>query len=201
MARLWFSFRLGLLLAAPFFLSSCLELGVTVTFRTATAGQVQVDALAYRLAQGLHITEGTDRVPFPATRAGWQAVVDQINGFSASPGLTLASWDSADEDLGQRTKTVLTFSNARALEALFVVFKQKLTLLQANDGRWTITFVPQVPRVTAGDPESRRLWTALWGTVAWTFSFTPPGQPPSVRTVTLADLAGDQPPAEWRVTW
>jgi len=189
---------LGLLVSL---LTSCLELKAAVTFRTTTAGQIQVDALAYRLAQGLQVVEGADRVPFPATRAEWQAVVDQVNGFSPTPSLTLVSWESTDEDQGQRTKTVLAFTNARALEGLAVSFKQKLTLLQATDGRWTLTLAPQVPRVTSADPEARRLWTALWGSVAWNFTFTPPGQPAAGRTLTLADLAGDQPPAEWKLTW
>lgn len=189
-----------LVLLAPL-LTSCLELTVAVNFRTSTAGQVQVDGLAYRLAQGLQVVEGSDRVPFPSTRAEWQAVVDQVNGFAATPSLTLVSWESTDEDQGQRTKTVLTFTNARALEGLAVSFKQKLTLLQATDGRWTLTLAPQVPRVTSGDPEARRLWTALWGTVVWNFDFTPPGQRVTRRGLTLAELAGDQPPAEWKLTW
>jgi hypothetical protein len=176
-------------------------LGVSVTFRTATSGQIQIDALAYRMAQGLQITEGSDRVPFPTTKAEWQTVVDQVNGFAASPSVTLTSWESTDEDLGQRTKTILTFTSARALEGLFVVFKQKLTLLQANNGRWTLTFSPQLPRVTGADPEARRLWTSLWGQTVWTFAFTPPNQPVSERKVALAELAADQPPADWVVTW
>jgi hypothetical protein len=174
---------------------------VAVALSTSTSGQVTVDALAYRLAQGLQVVEGADRVPFPATRAEWQSVVDQVNGFAASPSVTLTSWESTDEDLGQRTKTVLAFTNARALEGLFVSFKQKLTLLQATDGRWTLSLVPQVPRLTGGDPEARRLWTALWGPTTWKFAVTPPGQPVSERLVLLSDLAADAPPAEWKVTW
>lgn len=199
MARPWSSCSLVLLLFP--LLTSCLELKVAVGFRTATSGQVQVDALAYRLAQGLQVVEGPDRVPFPATRAEWQAIVDSVNGFAASPALTLTSWEANDEDLGQRTKTVLSFTTSRALEGLFVSFKQKLTLLQATDGRWTVTFVPQIPRVTSGDPEARKLWTALWGPVTWVFTVTPPGQQASERQVTLAELAADQPPGEWKVTW
>jgi len=195
--------HLAALLLVPFLLvfTSCLELNVAVNFRTSTAGQVQIDAFAYRLAQGLHVVEGPDRISFPSTRAEWQALADQINGFAASPILTLNSWEGTDEDLGFRSKTVLNFSTARALESLFVVFKQKLTLLQATDGRWTVTFVPHVPRVTSADTESRKLWTALWGNLVWAFGFTPPGQPRSERKVTLAELAGDQAPAEWKLTW
>lgn len=202
MARLWSNFRtvspgraVWLLMLVLPLLSSCLELGVSVTFRTATAGQIQVDALAYRMAQGLQVLDGPDWVPFPSTRAEWQAIVDQV------PGSTLTSWTSTDEDLGLRTRTVLSFSTARALEGLFIVFKQKLTLLQDTQSRWTVTFVPQVPRVTAGDAETRRLWSALWGPVTWSFAFTPPNQPKSVRTVTLAELAAAQVPADWTVTW
>ena len=190
-----FSPALALALLLGLTLSSCLELGVNVTFRTSSAGQVQVDALAYRLDQGLQLVDGSDRVAFPSTRAQWQALVDQV------PGAALVSWEGSDEDLGFRSKTVLSFSNARALEGLFVVFKQKLTLLQDNQSKWTVTFVPQIPRDTAADADTRRLWTALWGQVAWTFSFTPPGQPATVRSVTLAELAGPQPPAEWTLSW
>lgn len=194
MARLWSSSRSLLLLLLPL-LTSCLDLSVGVEFRTSTSGQVRVEALAYRSAQGLHFTEGTDRTPFPSTRAEWQTLVDQV------PGASLVSWTGTDEDLGLRTSAVLGFSTARALEGLFVVFKQKLTLLQDNQGRWTVTFVPQVPRLTAGDEDTRKLWTALWGDVAWTFSFTPPGQPRTDRKVLLSDLAGPQVPAEWTLSW
>ena len=176
-------------------LSSCLDLSVNVTFRAATSGQIQVDALAFRLAQGIHVVEGPDRVPFPGSRAEWQTVVEQV------PGATLVSWSGTDEDLGFRTKTVVDFSSARALEGLFVVFKQKLTLLQDTQGKWTITFVPQVPRVTAGDAETRALWSALWGQVNWTFGFTPPGQKRTERSVNLADLAAAQPLPEWTLSW
>jgi hypothetical protein len=178
----------------PFF-TSCLDLGVAVTFRTSSAGQIQVDALTYRLAQGLQMADGPDRIAFPATRAEWQTVVDQV------PGATLVSWTGTDEDLGFRTRTVLTFSTARALEGVFVVFKQKLTLLQDNQSKWTLTFAPQVPRVTGADADTRQLWTALWGPVAWTFSFTPPGRTRSIKTVTLAELGSAQPPAEWTLSW
>ena len=200
MARQWSSSS-PLLLLLPVLLSSCLDLNVDVTFRTATAGQVQIDATALRLAQGLHIVEGSDRMAFPSTRAEWQVVVDQINGFGTSPSMTLVSWEGVDEDAGFRTKTVLGFTNSRALEGLFVVFKQKLTLLQGTDGRWTLAFAPQVSRVTAADADTRALWTALWGNLAWTFGFTPPGQPRSERRVTLAELAAGQAPAEWRLSW
>jgi len=193
-------------------LTSCLELNVAVNFRTSTAGQIQVDALAYRLAQGLHVVEGPDRIAFPSTRAEWQVLVDQVAALSqagsavplpgvVSSGLSLVSWEGTDEDLGYRTKTVLSFNNARALEGLFSVFKQKLTLLPSNDGHWTVTFVPQVPRLTGADGETRKLWTALWGNLVWTFGFTPPGQPRSERLVTLQELAGDRAPAEWKLTW
>jgi hypothetical protein len=185
----------------PLLLTSCLDLTVNVTFRTSTAGQVQVDALAWRMAQGIQVVDGADRVPFPASRAEWQAVVDQVNGPGGTGGLSLVSWDGADEDLGFRSKAVIGFTNARALEGLFVVFKQKLTLLQDAQGKWTVTFAPQVPRVTGADPDTRKLWTDLWGQTVWTFAFTPPGQPKAQRTVTLADLAGAQPPAEWTLSW
>jgi len=187
--------QIAVLLGVTVLLSSCLDLTVAVSFRTSSSGQVQVDALAYRLAQGIQVLEGSDFVPFPGSRAEWQTLVDQV------PGASLVSWTGADEDLGFRSQTVLTFGNARALEGLFVVFKQKLTLLQDNRGRWTITFVPRVPRVTAGAADTRKLWTALWGPVVWTFSFSPPGQPVATRTVPLADLAGPQAPAPWTVTW
>lgn len=198
MARPWFSSRAALaalVLVSGLTLASCLELSVDVSFRTSTSGVVQVNALAYRLAQGLQLADGNDRIDFPSTQAQWQALADQV------PGANLVSWTGADEDLGFRSQTVLSFANARALEGLFVVFKQKLTLLQDNQSKWTLTFVPQVPRVTAADADTRRLWTALWGQVAWKFSFTPPGQPATVRSVTLADLAGPQPPADWTLSW
>jgi len=199
LARPWFSSRSPgpwvLAVAGCLLLSSCLDLGVAVSFRTSTSGQIQVDALTYRLAQGIQVIDGPDRIPFPATQAEWQAVVDQV------PGAVLVSWTGADEDLGFRSKTVLSFANARALEGLFVVFKQKLTLLQDIRGRWTLTFVPRVPRVTAADADTRKLWTSLWGTVTWTFAFTPPGQPTSVRSVTLAELAQAKAPSEWTISW
>lgn len=201
MAKLSSSCKLAALVLLVGTLTSCLELNVGVTFRTSTAGQVQVDLLSYRLAQGLHVTDGTDLAKVPASRAEWQAVVDQINGFSATQILTLVSWEGTSEDLGFRSRAVLSFTTARALEGLFVVFKQKLTLLQATDGKWTLTFVPQVPRLTGGDPETRRLWSAIWGQVVWTFSFTPPNQPRAERRVSLTELASGQAPAEWTVTW
>lgn len=200
MAKLWSNFRLGSLrfwgvLVAGLSLVSCLDLGVAVSFKTSTSGQIQVDALTYRLAQGLQVVDGPDRIPFPASQAEWQNVVDQV------PGATLVSWTGNDEDQGFRSKTVLSFSNARALEGLFVVFKQKLTLLQDLKGKWTLTFVPQVPRVTAANPDTRKLWSALWGQVTWTFAFTPPGQPTAVRSVTLAELGQAKVPADWTVSW
>ncbi len=133
------------------------------------------------------MAEGSDRIPFPASQAEWQNVIDQV------PGATLVSWTGGDEDLGFRTRTVLEFANARALEGLFVVFKQKLTLLQDTQGKWTVTFVPQVPRVTGADADTRKLWTALWGPVTWTFAFTPPGQKTTERTV--APRRPRRPPA------
>jgi len=168
---------------------------VSVEFRTATAGQVRVESLALRAAQGLNFTEGTDRAAWPASRAEWQAAADSV------PGASLVSWTGADEDRGFRSTAVLGFTNARALEGLFAFFKQKLTLLQDQAGAWTLTFQPQVPRVTAATAETRRLWTTLWGAEQWTFAFSPPGQPKTVRTVTLSDLAGAQPPADWTLTW
>lgn len=190
------SLRLCVSLALlPFLLTSCLDLGVDVVFRTSTSGTVTVDALAWRLAQGLQAVDGPDRIPFPSTRAEWQSLADSV------PGASLVSWTGADEDLGFRSKAVLGFSTSRALEGLFVVFKQKLTLLPDLQGKWTVTFVPQVPRVTGGDPATRKLWADLWGRTVWTFGFTPPGQPRSERSVTLADLAGPQPPAEWTLSW
>lgn len=214
MARPWSSssLRLGAAVALLLLVTSCLELDVAVTFRTSTAGQIEVNALSYRLAQGLHLTEGSDRASWPTSRGEWQVLVDQVAALSqagasnpvpgASPsGLTLISWESQEEDLGTRTKAVLAFSNARALEGLFTVFKQKLTLLQAIDGRWTLTFAPQVPRLTGADAETRQLWTALWGTSVWSFGFTPPGRPRVARTVTLAELASEKPLPEWTTTW
>jgi len=174
---------------------SCLDLNVSVDFKTSTSGQVKVDALTWRLAQGLQVVDGPDLVVFPSTREGWQVLADQV------PGATLISWQGNDEDKGFRSSTVLGFSTARALEGLFVVFKQKLTLLQDNQGKWTVTFVPQVPRVTAADTETRQLWSDLWGSVVWTFGFTPPGQPRSERRITLAELGGPRQPAEWTVSW
>ena len=176
-------------------LTSCLDLAVSVELNNFTSGRVKVDALAWRLAQGLQAVEGADLFPFPGSRSEWQNVVDQV------PGSSLISWEGAAEDRGFRSAAVLGFSTARALEGLFVVFKQKLTLLQDNRGKWTITFVPQVPRVTAADPETRQLWSDLWGTTVWTFSFTPPGQPRVEHRVSLADLGGARPPAEWTVSW
>jgi len=202
-------------LVLPWLLTSCLDLNVAVDFRTSTAGQVRIDALTWRGAQGLQFVDGNDRISFPATRAEWQVLVDQVAALSrtgaplpttptgavAASGLSIVSWAGAEEDLGFRSSTVLAFTNARALEGLFAVFKQKLTLLQDNAGQWTITFVPQVPRVTGANLETRRLWTTLWGQTSWSFGFTPPGQPRSDRSVTLADLAGAQPPAEWTLSW
>lgn len=176
-------------------LTSCLDLDVSVEFKGSTAGQIKVDALAWRLAQGLQVVDGPDLVTFPGTQADWQALVDQV------PGASLVSWQGTMEDRGFRSSTVLGFSTARALEGLFVVFKQKLTLLQDNQGKWTITFVPRVPRVTAANSETRQLWTDLWGTTVWTFAFTPPGQPRTERKVSLAELGAAEPPAEWTLSW
>ncbi len=199
MVKPWFSYksvlRLALGLALVPLLTSCLELAVKVDFRTSSAGQIQVDALAYRMAQGIHFVEGSDRISFPSTRAEWQAIVDQ------APGSTLISWSGTDEDLGFRSKTLLGFSTSRGLETLFIVFKQKLTLLQNTQGTWNLVFAPQVPRITAADAETRKLWTALWGQVVWSFSFTPPNQSASVRSIPLTELAGVQPPAEWNLSW
>jgi len=176
-------------------LSSCLDLDVSVDFKTSTSGQIKVDALAWRIAQGLQVVDGPDLVTFPGTQAEWQNLVDQV------PGATLVSWQGVMEDRGFRSSTVLGFSTARALEGIFVVFKQKLTLLQDNQSKWTITFVPRVPRVTAANSETRQLWTDLWGTTVWSFAFTPPGQPRSERKISLAELGAAQPPPEWTVSW
>jgi len=221
LARPWSSSRLGLhrlglhclglLLLVPL-LTSCLDLGVNVEFKTSTSGQVRITALGSRLAQGLNQVEGADRVVFPTTRAEWQLVAEQVSALAqagtippaagvAATGLSLVSWEGADEDQGFRSTTVLAFTNARALEGLFVVFKQKLTLLQDTQGTWTLKVQPQVPRLTGGDPESRRLWTSLWGSTQWRFSFLPPGGSRIDKTVALADLAGTQAPEEWTLTW
>jgi len=170
-------------------------LSVSVNFTTSTTGQVRVDALALRSAQGIQQAEGADRVVFPGTRAEWQTVVNQV------PGSTLVSWTGVDEDLGFRSSTVLGFSTSRALEGLFVVLKQKLTLLQDLQGKWTLTFQPRVPRVTEADAVTRKLWSDLWGTETWEFSFAPPGKDPTQRLVKLSDLALDRPVAEWTLSW
>ncbi len=49
-------------------LSSCLDLSVKVTFRTATAGQVQVDALAYRLPRASRWPRGATGFRFRPPR-------------------------------------------------------------------------------------------------------------------------------------
>lgn len=193
MAKRWFSssFVLAFLLS----LSSCLDLNVDVAFRTSSSGQISVDALQWRSAQGLSFTSGDDRIDFPSSREAWQNIVAQV------PGASLVSWSATDEDRGWHSQTVLGFSTARALEGLFVSFKQKVTLLDDVQGKWTLTFQPQVPRLTGGDPTARTLWTDLWGKQAWQFRFAPPGKAPVVRQVLLADLAQGQAPAEWTLTW
>ena len=130
MAKPWSNFNrqgvrlvLALVLAVPF-LTSCLDLEVSTVFKTSTSGTIEVNSLAYRIAQGLQFVDGTDRVPLPTTQAGWMGIAGQV------PGASLVSWSGSDEDLGFRSRAVLSFSNARSLEGLFVVFKQKLTLLQ-----------------------------------------------------------------------
>ena len=175
-------------------LTSCLDLNVAVAFDTSTRGQVTVDALSYRMAQGLRMSDGNDKVAFPASRAEWQALVDQV------PGASLVSWDGKDEDLGFRTRTVLAFSTSNGLEGLFGAFKQKLTLRQDFQGKWNLVLISQIPRLTGGDDQARRLWTSLWGTTVWTFAFTPPNQPAHERQVALADLAGEQP-LQWTLSW
>ncbi len=184
------------MLAVPvlLLLSSCLDLKVTVAFDTATRGQITVDALTYRLAQGLKVADGPDKVVFPASRAEWQAVLDQV------PGATLVSWQGAEEDLGFRSRTVISFATSFAFEGLWAAFKQKLTLRQDFQGKWNMVLVSQVPRLTGGDVQARRLWTSLWGGTIWTFAFTPPNQPVHERRVSLADLAGPQP-LEWTLSW
>lgn len=192
MGKLWSSCSLAL---ACLLCTSCLELSASVNFATATTGQVTVNALALRSAQGIQLADGADKVTFPSSRAEWQTVVNQV------PGSTLVSWTGVDEDLGFRSTTVLGFTTARALEGLFVVFKQKLTLLQDVQGKWTLTFQPRVPRVTEADEATRKLWSDLWGTKTWTFSFSAPGRPASERVVRLSDLALDRPVAEWTLSW
>jgi hypothetical protein len=170
-------------------------LAVEVNFKTAATGQVKIDALTWRMAQDLQVTEGSDYVPFPASRSEWQNLVAQV------ADARLVSWEGAEEDRGFRSTTVLEFSSSRALEGLFVLFKQKLTLLQDNQSRWTLTLVPQVPRVTGSLSETRQVWTALWGSTVWTFGFTPPGRPRSEDKVLLADLAAPEPPKDWTLSW
>lgn len=188
------SLGLGTGLAVLLLLSSCLDLKVAVNFDTSTRGQVTVDALTYRLAQGVRLADGPDKVTFPASRAEWQAAVDQL------AGVTLVSWQGTDEDLGFRHHTVLSFATATALEGLFGAFKQRTTLRQDFQGKWNLLLTSQVPRLTGGDAESQQLWTTLWGKTVWTFTFTPPNQPAQVRRVSLADLAGPKP-LEWTVQW
>lgn len=195
MARPWSSCKLVVLALLVPLLTSCLDLAVDVTFNTSTAGQVKVDALAWRMAQDLQVIEGDDLVRFPSSRAEWQTLVVQI------ADARLVSWEGAEEDRGFRSTTILEFSSSRALEGLFVLFKQKLTLLQDNQSRWTLTLVPQVPRVTGSPSETRQLWAALWGTTVWTFGFTPPGRPRSEDKISLADLAAAEPPKDWTLTW
>ncbi len=196
MERPWSNFRLVLALALlAGLLTSCLDLDVAVDFSTSTSGRVTVKALAWRMAQNLQTVEGEDFVVFPSTQAEWQDLVDHV------PDASLVSWQGQEEDRGLRSTTVLGFSTARALEGLFVVMKQKLTLLSDKQGKWTVTLVPQVPRVTGANEDTRQLWSDLWGSTVWTFKFTPPGQSPSERRVTLAELGGAEPPAEWTVSW
>jgi len=175
-------------------LSSCLDLKVAVDFDTSTRGQITVDALSYRLAQGLTLTDGADKVTFPASRAEWQAVIDQI------PGASLVSWQGKDEDLGFRSSTVIGFATSNAFENLFAAFQQKATLRQDFQGKWNLVLTSRIPRLTGGGADTRQLWTTLWGTTVWTFSFTPPNQPAHERRIALADLAG-QKPLEWTLSW
>jgi len=172
-----------------------LDLDVHVTFDTSTSGHITVNALTYRLAQGLQVAEGKDWVDFPESQQDW------LKLLAASPGTSLTSWSGAEEDAGFRSSAVVAFLSIDALKQAFAAFKQKLNLTPDKNGKWTLTFSPQVPRLTGGDPQSRKLWTTLWGTRTWTFGFQPPGQKEIVKTITMAELASTRPPPDWTITW
>jgi len=210
LAKLSSSFSLGIL-ALGLLLTSCLELDVVVTLRTATTGTVEIKALAHRLGKGLAL----ESVSFPSTRPDWETLVGST--AVALPGrealgkeFTLTSFESTVEDLGTRTRTVLAFSSARGLENLFNSFSTSgnplvgLTLLQDPVSRKQnlVVTVRGLTRVAALPVETRRTWNDLWGTLVWRFQFVPPAPAtPSSWKVTLAELVSGTPPTAWRASW
>jgi hypothetical protein len=172
--------------------TSCLELKVNVNFRTNSAGTVEVEAVASRLARGL----SWEGLSFPTTREEWTPLVAQ------SPGATLSSFEVIPDDLGTHTRTVLGFSTTRALESLMVSFKQKLTLLQDVAGKNNLVLAPTLPKLNTAAADTRKLWIDLWGDSEWSFTVAPPGGvAPSRFVLALRDLAAEKPPAEWKVSW
>ncbi len=186
------SFRLVFLVLFLLLFTSCLELKVTINFRSETAGTVTLEALQYRMAKGIN----WENLALPTTREGWSQVVVQV------PGASVTSFELIPDDLGTRTKTVVTFASIRALESLFVIYKQKLTLLQDAQGKYNLVLQPLVPKLSAAAVETRKLWIDLWGDSTWKFVVQPPGNPTgTVFTVTLRDLAAEKAPREWKASW
>ena len=183
-----------LLLLFPLFLlfASCLELKLTISFRTETAGTVSLEALQYRMAKSLN----WENLALATTREGWTQVVAQV------PGSSLTSFELIPDDLGTRTRTVVSFTSIRALESLFVIYKQKLTILQDAQGKYNLLLQPQVPKLNFAAVDTRKLWIDLWGDSTWKFVVQPPGNATGkVFTLALRDLAAEKAPGEWKTSW
>ncbi|MEI8092726.1 MAG: hypothetical protein WCG80_00780 [Spirochaetales bacterium] len=173
-------------------LSGCLELKVTVTFKTGSTGTVEIEGVKDHLSDGLD----WQGLVFPSSRVEWAAIVAQ------SPGSSFTSFEAVADDLGTHTKTVLGFSTSRGLESLFVSFKQKLTLLQDAQGKTTLTYAPLVPKLSAAAAETRKLWIDLWGDTQWSLKILPPNNASAaVYAVALRDFASEKAPAEWKLNW
>jgi len=211
LARPSSSFRVGALVLVGVLLTSCLELDVTVTLRTATSGTVEVKAFAHRLGKNFSL----ESVTFPTTRQDWETLVGST--AVAIPGrealgkeFTLTSFESVAEDRGVRTRTVLAFSSARGLENLFNSFSNtgdplvSLTLIQDPvTMRQNLIVTPRRLAKIAGLPaQTKQTWNDLWGDLTWTFRFVPPAPAvPVLRTLTLAELVAEAVPAPWRASW
>lgn len=188
-------------------LSSCLEMTMDIQLNGESAGSVTLDALSYRMAQGLQIMDGDTSVPpLPATREEWTALLSTV------PGTLLTAFEAKIEPLGTRTHTVVTFANSRALEALFAVFHQKAAVTLTGTV-WNFSLIWQYPNFRGISRNDRELWTALWGDREWVVSLSVPravriqggggvtDASRVTRRIKLSEFATDNPPAEWKISW
>lgn len=189
-------------------LTGCVDLEARVVFTSATTGTINgVYSLPWEVLGQTQRGQGKTGL-LPESREGWLALLQPI------PGMTLGSFTAEDRSEGRRITLTLSFTTLRALEGLFTALGHKLTVTE-NSGTvlWTFDLLPW--KTDTWPPDLLTLLRGRWGSNELSFTVLPPRPirttsegtlSPDNRSVTVTRLlstlaAGNQAPAEWRMTW